>query len=100
MKNSTYQYQAEFTFEVIEEVLVIFDKDNGGASVTNDVQNVLDKVQSKIGTLSNIERVIYQDSRGVFDEIRINDRGEFVGFYPVNKRSLSAAMAKIGRPLH
>ena len=91
--------EASFSYELLSEhILAIFDN-QGGASVTTDVNSVLKKIKSELGQL-DVKFVVYQDSRGVIDQIRINEYGEFNGFYPLNSITLSEAVRKIGFYLH
>ena len=83
----------DFDFELVEDVLVIYDCDQGGRSVTNDIQNVLSTVGDEIGGIGH-RPVIYRDSSKTFDGIY--HQGErFAGFYPVNETVLEAALAKV-----
>lgn len=81
---------ADFHFEVIGNVVVIYDLDRGGRSVTNDVENVLRVIGESV-TLEE-KKIIYQDSCGIFDGINL--AGE--RFYSVNKKTLGEALKAIG----
>jgi hypothetical protein len=58
--------------------LAVTDHDDG-MSVTNDVENVL-RTLCDAEELRPGMRVIYRDTEGVWDEIVIDARCEFVGF--------------------
>ena len=42
-------------------------------------------------------RVIYQDTRGIWDELLVDRTGHVAGFSSINERDLPAALAKITR---
>ena len=60
-------YQADFTYAISPDVITITDLDLGNRSVTNDIENVLRKIeywhQGSIATF----RIMYRDSLGVWD---------------------------------
>lgn len=67
--------QADFEIVYKDDYLIyIKDLDLGNRSVTNDVENVLKRIEG-IGK----RRVFYKDSMGKIDEI-LHDRGHFKGF--------------------
>lgn len=61
--------------------LVIRDMNQGGMSVTNDAENVVDALR-KHGLLPAGRRLFYYDSECQLDEILVNESG-FVGFAPI-----------------
>lgn len=65
--------RADYTYTVEGSVIAIVDLDQGGRSVTNDIENVLDDIQAELGSLSGYA-VIYRDSSGQWDGVRI-ERG-------------------------
>ena len=88
-----HELLSDFQFELIEDVVVIFDCDRGGRSVTNDIQNVLSAVDAEIGGIGH-RPVIYRDSTKTFDGVHHNgDR--FAGFYAVSETVLEAALQKV-----
>jgi RPA family protein len=40
-------------------------------------------------------RVIYRDTRGIWDQILVDPTGHFAGFSSLNERELSAALARL-----
>ncbi len=72
-------------FEVVKVTdlfIVLIDLDNGGRSVTNDAENVVQQLQKNIsGGIGN--RVIYyRDTTGRYDRLTVDKAGKFVGFAP------------------
>ncbi|MFK5893921.1 MAG: DUF6011 domain-containing protein [Pseudomonadota bacterium] len=86
---------ADFEYQMLNDVVVIYDLNLGGRSVTNDVHNVLESIEKDIGDFKG-KRIIYRDSHGVFDGITISG-GEFYNFYTLNVKTLDAAMKKLNR---
>lgn len=84
---------ADFTWEIRNGVVCIVDLDSG-ASVTNDVDNVLARISAD-GVDLRAHPVIYRDSMGIWDEIVVNADGSFTGFLSINERNPDAAIAKI-----
>jgi|SRR5215831_18626694 len=76
-------------------VIAIIDHD-GGRSVTNDAQNVIDDLTRQDFDLSKY-RVIYRDTRGIWDQLLVDRTGHFAGFSNANERDLSAALARLTR---
>ena len=62
--------------------VILLDLDAGGASVTNDAQNVIDLLQHLIPGGIEGRHVHYRDSEGRFDEILIDPQGNFARFCP------------------
>ena len=62
-------FQADFTYSMSTNVITITDLDLGNRSVTNDIENVLRKIeywhQGSIATF----RIMYRDSLGVWDRV-------------------------------
>ena len=65
---------------------------NGGKSVTNDAENVIADLAPDFD-LSRY-RVIYKDTRGIWDQMLVDRTGRFAGFSSINERDLPAALAK------
>ncbi|NNM59280.1 MAG: hypothetical protein HKM04_05645 [Legionellales bacterium] len=89
---------ADFDFELVNDVVVIYDHDNGNISVTNDIDFVLASIRDDIPNLAN-KPVIYQDSDGRFDRVFVDASGHFAGFCAIGEKILEKALAKLGRPL-
>jgi hypothetical protein len=84
-----------YSHTVHGNVIAIIDHD-GGRSVTNDAQNVIDDLIRQGFDLSKY-RVIYRDTRGIWDQLLVDRTGHFAGFSSVNERDLSAALARLTR---
>lgn len=82
---------AVFTYSVVGDVVVIYDSCNGGKTVTNDVDCVLETITAELGCLAG-KRVIYRDTDGIFDGIRINEAGRFAGFIGIRTDNEDAAV--------
>jgi hypothetical protein len=80
---------------VYGNVIAIIDHDEG-RSVTNDAENVIDDLTRQGFDLSKY-RVIYRDTRGIWDQVLVDRTGRFAGFSTINERDLSAALAKLTR---
>lgn len=87
---------ADFEYQILNDVVVIYDLNLGGRSVTNDVHNVLETIEKDIGDFKG-KRIIYRDSHGVFDGIATSTSGEFFNFFTLNVTTLDAAMKKLNR---
>jgi len=85
--------RADFSYEIVNEVVCIIDNDNG-KSVTNDAVNVLADIAGQGVNLAG-RRVIYRDTRGVWDELVLNPDGSFCNFKSINERERSKALAKV-----
>lgn len=85
--------RADFEYEIINNVVVVFDLDTG-CSVTNDVNNVLAKIKLTVPDLGKM-KVIYRDSQGIFDEIKIDASGSFIGFSSINENTVTSALKKL-----
>ena len=64
-------------------------------SVTNDAEEVIDRLVAK-GVDFSDKRVIYRDSTGRWDEMRIGKDSRFAGFVPNGATSLAEALVKMG----
>jgi hypothetical protein len=62
--------QADFTYSMAGNVISIVDLDQGNRSVTNDVENVLRKIEHyHQGSIAGF-RIMYRDSMGFWDGIQ------------------------------
>ncbi len=83
---------ADYTVNIDKEILCIIDCDSDGArSVTNDAENIIPEI---FAIAQPFDAVIYRDSTGNWDEIRVKD-GKFVGFKSINQRDVKIALAVI-----
>ncbi len=85
---------ADYESELIGDVLCLIDLDKGGPSLTNAVESVIADLRYQRFDLTM--PVIYRDSRGIWDEIVVQD-GRFVGFRSINVRSRCEALEIIAR---
>ena len=75
-------FRADYTYTVTGNVIAIIDLDQGGKSVTNDMEDVLNDIRIEIGDLSGYS-VIYRDSMGRWDGVRLER--SVVAFYSLNE---------------
>lgn len=73
----------DFIAQAFGSLVVIVDLDNGGKSVTNDIENVL-KVVGAMFDLG-VAVVVYRDTDGYYDLVVRHNDGTFCAFYPVSK---------------
>ena len=81
--------RSDWRHEYHGDVLVIYDLNLGGMSVTNDMDNILEILKVKPG-----QRIIYMDSEGIFDGVELKE-SRAVSFYPVRETNLQTALEKI-----
>ena len=61
--------QADFTYSMSPDVIAITDLDLGNKSVTNDIENVLRKIEYwHQGSIAAF-RIMYRDSEGIWDGV-------------------------------
>lgn len=94
MTMKTYPSQSDYEYEIIDEIIIIYDLDCGNVSVTNDVRNVLAEVKSNVSDFKH-KKIIYRDSEKTFDGIEVDEAGRFRRFYPIGETTLDHALAKI-----
>ena len=94
-KSRLTEPRSVYSHTVHGNVIAIIDHD-GGRSVTNDVENVIDDLTRQGFDLSRY-RVIYRATRGIWDQLLIDRTGHFAGFCSINERDLSAALARLTR---
>ena len=90
---SDYEYYFRYCKDD-SPILVITDLHLGGMSVTNNMEAILDKIATDVNV--NIYfltqcglQVIYRDSEGNYDGVRIDDSGT-VRFYPLTDRPVTS----------
>ncbi|RZK44394.1 MAG: hypothetical protein EOO61_03945 [Hymenobacter sp.] len=86
------QFRADYMYTIEGSVIAIVDIDQGGKSVTNDIEDVLDDIRGKIGDLAGYA-VIYRDSMGRWDGVRLV--GSSVEFYSLNEIDGERAAARL-----
>lgn len=85
---------ADYHYEIHGDVIVVFDHDLGGRSVTNAAEEVIDALRNELVSLTG-KRVIYRDSMGIFDELQVNPAGRFQGYSFIGERDLDKALLAI-----
>lgn len=88
--------KATFEYEVSDDNIVqIIDLDRG-ASVTNDMENVLaDIAQAEcLPSLAGCH-IICRDSMQRWDGVRLDEQGRFQGFYPIGVAEQTQAVARV-----
>lgn len=84
-------FQAQYFYELFDDVLVLFDRDCGTMSLTNDMERVLLEVSEQLGDRMPAI-VIYRDSQGIYDRV-MHRKGVFGGrFEPLGAKSLAEAL--------
>jgi hypothetical protein len=89
-----YKHRAVYSHTVHGNVIAIIDHD-AGKSVTNDADNVIADLAANFDLAKY--RVIYQDTRGIWDELLVDRTGRFAGFSSINERDLPMALARLTR---
>lgn len=88
MKKSRADYSyAKVTMDGIK-FIAIQDKDCGGMSVTNDIENVVAEICEREAVKQKDYLIVYCDSMGIWDAWNGND------FVSLNQPNLSAAIDK------
>jgi hypothetical protein len=93
-RSRTTEHRAIYSHTVHGNVIAIVDYDQG-RSVTNDAENVIADLAACFD-LSRY-RVIYRDTRGIWDELLVDRTGHFAGYSSINERDLPSALAKLTR---
>ena len=89
-----YKHRAVYSRTVHGNVIAIVDH-AAGKSVTNDADNVIADLAANFD-LSKY-RVIYQDTRGIWDQMLVDPTGRFASFSSINERYLLSALARLTR---
>jgi hypothetical protein len=93
-KSRIAEHRAIYSRTIHGDVIAIIDHEQG-KSVTNDAENVIADLAANFD-LSRY-RVIYRDTRGIWDQLLVDRTGRFAGFTSINERDLPAALAKLTR---
>jgi hypothetical protein len=94
-KSRIKEPRSVYSRAVYGNVIAIIAHDEG-KSLTNDAENVIEDLAAQGFDLSQY-RVIYKDTRGIWDQILVDCTGHFAGFSSMNERDLPAALAKLTR---
>jgi hypothetical protein len=84
-KTRITEHRAIYSRTVHGHVIAVIDHDQG-KSVTNDAENMIADLAADFD-LSQY-RVIYRDTRGIWDEMLVDRTGHFAGFTTINERDL------------
>jgi hypothetical protein len=87
--------RAVYSYTTHGDVIAIVDH-HQGKSVTNDAENVIADLARRGFDLARF-RVIYRDTRGIWDQLLVDRTGHFAGFSNLNERDLSGALGKLAR---
>lgn len=93
--------KSDYTAQVDGDVIFIEDLNLGRMSVTNDIENIIDDLASKLTkpttlTLEDQYHIIYRDSEGIIDGVLVS-ANRFGGFYSINETDYQKAKLKIRR---
>ncbi|WP_110721425.1 DUF6011 domain-containing protein [Thiolinea disciformis] len=89
---------SNFVFYHLEGVLCIVDLDTGGKSVTNDMENILARLQNENGIDLYAQPIMYRDSLKIWDGVQVHPVGKrtfYTSFFSLNERDENAAIAKV-----
>lgn len=89
-------HHADFDYYMIDDVIVVYDLDQGNCSVTNDVDHVLETLKNAIPDITS-KKIVYRDSMGIFDEIVVDHLARFVAFRSINEKNLEKVFIKLHR---
>ena len=73
-------------------MIAVVDRHSGGRSATNDAERVIASLATNFDLAKF--RVIYRDTRGVWDELCTRD-GRFSAFRSITEGDREAALAKL-----
>jgi len=90
--------RSDFTYCVQGNLIYITDLDNGGKSVTNDIENVIISVYLRFGKPLKDFVIIYKDSNGTIDEVIVFDN-KFKDFKHLGATTLTEARVLLGNRL-
>ena len=85
--------EADFSYTVDQDVMKIVDLNLGSNSVTNDAERVLSKIEQWQPGLIARCRIMYRDSRGIWDGMGWD--GQEVRFFPIRETDERAAERKL-----
>ena len=88
-----WKTQADFTYSILGNVISIIDLDLGNRSVTNDIENVLRKIEYyHQGSIVGF-KIMYRDSEEIWDGI--NWDGERASFFALREAEEGRARNKL-----
>src|SRR6266481_1133934 len=81
-----WKTQADFTYSILGNVISIIDLDLGNRSVTNDIENVLCKIECYHQGSIAAFHIMYRDPEGIWDGI--NWDGKRASFFALREIEL------------
>ena len=85
--------QADFTYSMSPDVIAITDLDLGNKSVTNDIENVLRKIEYWHQASIAAFRIMYRDSLGIWDGVQWD--GRRASFFALQETDEALARKKL-----
>jgi hypothetical protein len=85
--------QADFTYSMSPDVIAITDLDLGNKSVTNDIENVLRKIEYWHQGPIKGHRIMYRDSEGIWDGVQWD--GRRASFFALQETEEALARKKL-----
>ncbi len=90
-KDKSSSIHAEFEYLKNHDVIAIIDRNGKGKSVTNDIEWVLSQIDLEYKALAKPlkflglqhYKIIYKDSMGNWDLIKVDNEGKFIDFRPI-----------------
>ena len=92
LKSHIKEPRAVYSYTVHGNIIAIIDHDQG-RSVTNEADNIITDLAVSFDLRQY--RVIYRDTRGIWDQLLVDITGHFAGFGHLNAGDLPTALAKL-----
>jgi hypothetical protein len=85
--------QADFTYAILGNIISIVDLNLGNRSVTNDIENVLRKIEHYHQGSITGSKIMYRDSEGIWDGVAWD--GEHASFFALREIEEGRARNKL-----
>ena len=83
-----------YTTHIVDGIIIVYDQCDGNQmSVTNNAEGVIDELNRDFGTVGR--RVIYRDTDGRWDELKVDNKGAFSGFGSLGTEDLLQALEMV-----
>lgn len=82
-------FRSDYTLHIVSGVIAVQDLNQGGMSVTNDIENVITDLKRR-GIDFSDKLFVYRDSEGFWDGVLVKD-GKFGGFVIIGASSRDEA---------
>ncbi len=92
------ELRARYTYTVEGNVIAIIDMGDGHPTVTLDIENVLDDIRQDLHRDLSGYAVIYRDSFGNWDGVRVDETG-MIEFYALQVKEQEKAVTRLLHPL-